>query len=228
MRYITVLSIFCLLLSGCSKLTSKSASQNTTASFGGSPNSLISAERPPPADGPPAVNTTQGKVGICDLLTSKDLQSVQGGALRETKPSARSEGGIIISQCVYSTDTFTNSITLLVAQKAETAGARDPREFWKETFHREEMTSDAGKEKGSDDNKTKADGNHEGDERTVGPQRIAGLGEEAYWTGNRVGGALYVLKGNSYIRISVAGAGDQATKIKKSNSLAQVILKSLE
>jgi len=36
-----------------------------------------------------------------------------------------------------------------------------------------------------------------------------------------------VLKGNSYIRISVGGAGDQATKIKKSKALAQMVLKHL-
>jgi hypothetical protein len=39
-----------------------------------------------------------------------------------------------------------------------------------------------------------------------------------------VGGALYVLKGNNYIRISVGGAGDQADKIRKSKALAQSIL----
>jgi hypothetical protein len=36
-----------------------------------------------------------------------------------------------------------------------------------------------------------------------------------------------VLKGNSYIRISVGGPGDQATKIKKSKDLAEMVLKRL-
>jgi hypothetical protein len=42
-----------------------------------------------------------------------------------------------------------------------------------------------------------------------------------------VGGALYVLKGNSYIRISVGGAGDQTQKMEKSKTLAESVLKHL-
>ena len=45
--------------------------------------------------------------------------------------------------------------------------------------------------------------------------------------GNRVGGALYVLKHNSYIRVSIGGAGDQQTKIAKSKALARLALKRL-
>ena len=44
---------------------------------------------------------------------------------------------------------------------------------------------------------------------------------------SRVGGALYVLKGESYIRISVGGAGDQAQKLEKSKTLAAFVLKRL-
>jgi len=224
MRYITVLSVCCLLLSGCSKLVTRSNSENTTTSFAGSNNALISSEKPSLPSEPPAVVTTQGKVGVCDLLSSKDLQSVQGGTLKDTKASARSESGFTISQCTYSTDTLTNSITLLVAQRGESAGARDPREFWKETFHREEIATAPAKEKSA----APSNGSLEVNERVLTPQRISGLGDEAYWTGNRVGGALYVLKGNSYIRISLGGAGDQAAKIKRSNLLAQIVLKTFE
>jgi len=42
-----------------------------------------------------------------------------------------------------------------------------------------------------------------------------------------VSGALYVLKGNSYFRISIGGAGDQAEKIDKSKKLAESVLKRL-
>jgi hypothetical protein len=44
---------------------------------------------------------------------------------------------------------------------------------------------------------------------------------------NRVGGELYVLKGDSFFRISVGGAGDKAAKIDKSKKLAQMVLKHL-
>jgi hypothetical protein len=38
---------------------------------------------------------------------------------------------------------------------------------------------------------------------------------------------LYVLNANTYIRISVGGAGDQAQKTEKSKTLAQSVLKRL-
>ena len=48
-----------------------------------------------------------------------------------------------------------------------------------------------------------------GDEREVSapPKKIDGIGEEAYWTSNRFGGILYVLKNDVFISISVGGAG---------------------
>lgn len=180
---------------------------------------------------------------MCDLLASKDLQAVQGEALKDAKSSARYEGGFLISQCFYSLPTFTNSISLLVSQRGETAGARDPKDFWKETFSRvdEEEREQARKketerEKEREQEKAKEKDKEKGiagsaerveDERAAPPLKISGIGDDAYWTGNRVGGALYVLKGNIYFRISVGGAGDQQTKIKRASALAQSILKRL-
>ncbi|MDQ2854882.1 MAG: hypothetical protein M3R68_01020, partial [Acidobacteriota bacterium] len=131
----------------------------------------------------------------------------------------------MISQCFYTLPTFSNSISLLVARKGESAGARDPKEFWQETFHRndqEDLEKERAKEKvkakeqekektsAKDSDKNKTQGREE-EEEAVRPQKIAGVGDEAFWTGNRVGGALYALKGNTYIRISVGGPGDQVT-----------------
>jgi hypothetical protein len=53
------------------------------------------------------------------------------------------------------------------------------------------------------------------------------VGDDAFWTGTRVGGALYVLKGESYFRISVGGASDPAQKLEKSKTLAAFVLKRL-
>ena len=166
------------------------------------------------------VETNKSKIDACSLLTSKEIQSVQSEPLKETKPSGKSEGGFAVSQCYFTLPTFTNSISLTVMQRGDGAGARDPKQFWKETFHREK---DSAKARDKDKNK----GSEEEQEKSAPPEKIAGLGDEAFWSGNRVGGALYVLKGNSYIRISVGGAGDQATKIKKSKALAQMVLKHL-
>jgi hypothetical protein len=47
---------------------------------------------------------------------------------------------------------------------------------------------------------------------------LGSFGDETFWMGNRVGGALYVLKGNSYVRVSIGGPADQASKIKGSKA----------
>jgi hypothetical protein len=50
------------------------------------------------------------------------------------------------------------------------------------------------------------------------------VGEKAFWSGNRFGGALYVLKGDVFIRISVGGPDKEETKIEKSKRLAEKAL----
>jgi hypothetical protein len=97
-------------------------------------------------------------------------------------------------------------------QKSDSADARDPKEFWKETFHGEK---NGGKIR------------EEGEKKATAPEKIDGVGDEAFWLSNRVGGELYVLQGDQFFRISVGGAGDKATKIDKSKKLAQMVLKRL-
>jgi hypothetical protein len=59
------------------------------------------------------------------------------------------------------------------------------------------------------------------------PLKIPHLGDEAFWCGNVVGGALYVLKGDAFIRIAIGGAGRQQTQINKTRALALRMLKHL-
>jgi hypothetical protein len=148
------------------------------------------------------------KFDACALLTKEEIQAVQGEAFTETKPSHKSSAGLSVAQCYYQLPTAANSIVITVTRKA--AGGRDPAESWKELFHNERP-----REK------------EEGEEEKKGPLVVEGVGDEAFWTGTRVGGALYVLKGDSYLRISVGGAGDQAQKIEKSKTLAEKALKRL-
>jgi hypothetical protein len=159
-----------------------------------------------------ALASNKGKIDACALLNSKEIESVQGEPLKETKPSGSTAGVFAASQCYFTLPTASNSISLTVIQRGDGADARDPKQFWNEAFHR-----DKDKEKGSAEEGGKS----------VPPEKIAGLGDEAFWVGNRVGGQLYVLKGNSYISVSVGGAGDQASKTKKSKALAEMVLKRL-
>jgi hypothetical protein len=155
----------------------------------------------------PAPVATENEV--CTLLTSADIEAVQKEGVKDTKASGKSAAGLSVAQCYFELPTASNSIVLTVTRKAE--GGRDPSESWKEMFHRESP-----REK-----------REEGEEAEKEAQKIEGVGDEAFWTGTRVGGALFVLKGNVYLRISVGGAGDQAQKIDKSKVLAKTVLKRL-
>ncbi len=156
---------------------------------------------------PPVTSGTPGD-SACKLLTADEAQAVQGEPFKNTKPSERVAAGLIVSQCYFETPTPVNSIVVTVTRKAE--GGRDPSDSWREIFHREE----AARKKEEDDEGKK-------------PLEVAGLGDEAFWTGTRIGGALYVLKGNCYVQVSVGGAGDQQQKIEKSKKLAESVLKRL-
>ena len=56
---------------------------------------------------------------------------------------------------------------------------------------------------------------------------ITGVGEQAYWVGSPLVGALYVLKGNTFLRISVGGVREEPVRIQKSVALARLALKRL-
>lgn len=114
------------------------------------------------------------------------------------------------SQCFFALPTFINSISLQVTQKGSKPGAPDAKQAWRKMFPPEKL----------EERETA------GGQKKIPPRKIPGLGEEALWTGGPTGG-LYVLQGDYYIRISVGGADDEETKIRKSTALAQLILKRL-
>jgi len=173
----------------------------------------------------PSTPSSVGKSDACSLLTAEEVKAVQGEAFKETKASEGAENGMVISQCFFSLPTFANSVNVAVMRKGEGTGARDPRKFWEQTFAK---GSEDDKEKERDKQKEKnAAKNREEGEEGPAPQKVEGIGDEAFWTANRVGGALYVLKHDAYIRVSVGGAGDQKAKLEKSKALARMALKRL-
>ncbi|MDX6613763.1 MAG: hypothetical protein QOD75_2949 [Blastocatellia bacterium] len=199
---------------------------------------LASQPATPPSGAAATTTSTPGtsasvvpgsKVDSCKVLTSDELKSVLGEALKETKASDRADGGFNVSQCFYTLPTFSKSVSLSITS----SGTRDVREFWKETFHREEAEEKdrerkREKEKGSKDEKErrteKKEGRGEEEEEGAPPQKVPGTGEEAFWVGSPIGGALYVLKKNIFFRISIGGSDNQQTKLNKSKTLALRIL----
>src|SRR4029077_1341196 len=120
---------------------------------------------------------------------------------------------------------FNKSVSLAVTQRDPVSpSARDPKEFWQQTFGRYE--SEMRERKGDEDEKKKSL-RDEDEERGRPPKKIEGVGDDAFWTANRMGGALYVLKNNVFIRISVGGPETEESKIERSKTLAAKALSRL-
>jgi len=75
--------------------------------------------------------------------------------------------------------------------------------------------------------KDKSKGGEREEERSAPPQRVAGVGEEAFWIGNNRGGAVYALNRDKLVRVSVGGPDDQKTKIEKSKRFVPDVLQRL-
>ena len=181
-----------LVLASCSERESANATPTATPAV-----TTAASESPVPETVP---------IDVCALLTSEEIQAVQGEPVTETKPTQRVDRGLAMSDCYFQLPTFTNSISMTVAQKGSGAGGADPAEFWEERF---------------------GNASDKGSAKSGPPQKVEGLGDDAYWTGDHRSGALYVRTANRYLRISVGGASDQEAKLKKSRQLAEHALKRL-
>jgi hypothetical protein len=151
----------------------------------------------------------------CSLVSKQEIESVQAAPVNETKTSEHLDGVFLVSQCSYTAAEFSKSVTLaLVRSDPKQGSARSPKDFWKEKFDPywdEEPKTNNGDEK----------------EQGSVPKKVDGLGDDAYWVGNRLGGMLYVLKGDTFISIGVGGTDDEETKLKKSKALAEKALQHL-
>jgi hypothetical protein len=134
---------------------------------------------------------------------------------------------MLMSQCYYNAREPNMSVSLaLIEHNPQDASAPDARSYWAESFR--QFTGDAADEDKSDEQKEKRSGaKREEKEKRVPPKKVDGIGEEAYWSGNRFGGALYVLAKDAIVRISVGGPDNEETKIEKSKTLAQKALSRL-
>jgi hypothetical protein len=166
----------------------------------------------------------QGKVDPCSLITKAEVQAIQGSPVKDTKPSEQFDDHFRLTQCFYTTEVFNKSVSLAMTERNPTsASARDPKDFWKDTFGRYEETM----RKRSEDDEEKKQSLNEQEERGRPPKKIEGLGDSAWWTANRTGGAIYVLKKNAFIRISVGGPDPEEEKIERSKKLAAKALSRL-
>jgi hypothetical protein len=170
----------------------------------------------------PAVN-----VEACSLLTNDEVASIQGTTISANKGSSSSGGGMLVSQCVYGSTEPNKSVGIALSEVDQNSPSRrEPNSFWDETFARFRKTEkEAEGETESERRKKESLREKRGEERedeVIPPTKIEGVGDEAFWSPTRVGGALYVLKRSrdAFLRISVGGPGSEQEKIEKSKKLA--------
>ena len=168
--------------------------------------------------------SASGKKDACILLTSAEVEAVQGEPVSETRTSAQPNGEMLITECVFRTTTFAKSVSLALATRSSAKpSALTPRKFWQKQFPAPHLKEDEMRAMG----KRPQNPGPEGEEGARKPRRIEGLGEDAYWVGTPVTGALYVLQGNNFVRISVGGVGEESARIEKSRVLARAVVKRL-
>jgi hypothetical protein len=211
--FVSLLSSLLFALAGCEKHATTQPSSES-----------------PVARSPATAESGQAKFDVCGLIKNAEIEAVQGSPVTETKSSGHSDGGFRASQCFYAA-TSNNSVSLAVTQgDPDSSAKRSPRDFWKETFGRyenEEKEREGDKEKRES---LREERRKEGkEEEAPRPKKISGVGDEAFWSGSGVGGALYVLNKEKdvFIRISVGGADKEETRINKSKALAQKALERL-
>jgi hypothetical protein len=171
-----------------------------------------------------SVVSKRPKIDVCGLITNEEIQSIQESPIKDAKPSEQSDGSFRVGQCFYTAETFNKSVSLAVTQADPASDkARNPKDFWKDTFGRYEGEA---KEQPGDEEKKKSLGEQE-EEKGRPPKKIEGIGDAAYWTANRMGGALYVLKNNVFIRVSVGGPETEDAKINRCKALAEKALARL-
>jgi hypothetical protein len=147
----------------------------------------------------------------CRLLTDAEVRAVQGHAPTQKISSEQPAGSFRFTQCFYRTGELSSSVSVALGLPLTDSKRSGPRDYWHAQFEREER-----------------DEREESDEKKQEPRRLAGLGDEAFWVGDPVTGALYVLRGEVFLRVSVGGSPDQSEKIKRARTLAIYALKRLD
>ena len=162
----------------------------------------------------------------CTLIEKSEIASVQGVEVQQMQPTSQKHGELNISQCYYtviSADGSKNlSVYLQVIQRDPKSSKRDAlKEFWEERFERE------GKEKTEAKREAKREEREEEEEEINPPLPVSSVGDEAFWLGTSRGGALFVLKKDKVLRVTVGGTDDVKAQIEKSKTLAKKALARL-
>jgi hypothetical protein len=187
------------------------------------PSALAPLSNPSQPSPRPAHATEE--IEACALITKEEVGAVQGNTIGDITSSKSASGDYLMTQCYYASTGPNLSVSLAVTQlDPKNPMARSPREQWEQTFGRFDEEKEADTKKAEERKEGPREAVPEEAEKARPAKKIEGVGEVAYWSGNRFGGALYVLKGDVFIRVSVGGPDNEETKIEKSKRLAEKAL----
>lgn len=219
------IATFCLTMSLAAALAAckKHGSETTAATPArqSTPAAAASATTAPITNASPAL-----PFDACSLVTNDEVAAVQGAPVSDAKNTGRSGGGIAMWQCFYTATEYSKSVTVSVTRR-DTPGTqgRGPRDVWRETFGR---FADEPKDEGekAHEAEREREKEHEGrgphereEEEKRPPTKVEGVGEQAFWISG-VGGTLYVLKGDAFVRVSVGGPAKDDGKLEKAKAIA--------
>jgi hypothetical protein len=190
-----------------------SASQSSSPSSPANVNNTASPQPSANLSTRPAAST--GFLDACAMIEKSEIASVQGAPVQSEVPSTQAGNALAISQCYYtvaSADGSKNLSVHLEVIQADPKGSNPKavKDYWERAFG-EKRKGEEGEEK----------------EASKPPQPVSGVGEEAFWIGNAKVGALYALKKDKMVRLSIGGAYDPKTRLEKSKMLIENVLKRL-
>jgi hypothetical protein len=184
------------------------------------------ASSPVQQTAPPQTGPANPKVAACKLIATDEVGAIQNARITDTKSSAGWSGNLLMSQCYYAAIEPDKSVSVAVIEKNPQSAESDPRRFWAQTFSSLKEAA-RGEDEAGEKNENSSGEAREEQEKKLPRTKIDGVGEEAFWSGNRFGGALYVLQKDIVLRVSVGGPDNEETKIAKSKAIAQKALRNL-
>lgn len=183
-----------------------------------------------PGDSPPPA--APAALDACALLTHEEIAGVQEDEVVEATPSRQVSDELEATRCYYRTADFARSVSLEVTRRDPSLGdGPGARERWRSLFagvgdDEEPEGEPKGRPRRHHPSGEIAAPAEAPDERSEAAA-VEGLGDEAFWVGTAVYGALYVLHGDAYLRLSLGGPGDFESRLERARRLAKVALPRL-
>jgi hypothetical protein len=170
---------------------------------------------------------TETTIDGCSALELETVAAIQQTAVLAAVGGRRELGDREIESCFVRAADHGRSVSFEIVRPGG-AAPEAARERWRELFHG--ARSEAVEERARRPRRL-AGGATPAAPATAGRSAalpVTDLGEEAFFVGTAVYGALFVLDGEDYFRLSVGGPGDLELKLGRARALAEHVLRRLD